>query len=144
MLLQLPHLVLPELRPLVRAMKDDLIDKQLVAALLAKYYETGRRTEVLSVLASMLDCTEAQKRQLGLHVDGAFTPEVSNWSRSLRPCNDIERNLYAKGSLVAVTCVGVTGVGVALLCWRHYRDCPQASQKLSDMWVDFLIKEADV
>ena len=46
--------------------RETSIDKRLAASVLAKYFERGRSEEVLSVLASMLECTRAEQQALGL------------------------------------------------------------------------------
>ena len=44
------------------AQQVDSIDKQLVSQLLVKYFEGSRKSEPLGVLASMLGCSEGQRR----------------------------------------------------------------------------------
>jgi hypothetical protein len=46
--------------------EESLIDKRLVASVLVKYFEVGSSREVLTVLASMLACTDEEQRALGL------------------------------------------------------------------------------
>ena len=46
--------------------EDSAIDKRLVASILAKYFEREQSDEVLTVLASMLACTEAEQQVMGL------------------------------------------------------------------------------
>ena len=76
------------------AQQVDSIDKQLVLQLLVKYFEGSRKSEPLVVLASMLGCSEGQRRILGL-------PSRADAGTQL------------------------------------------ANQKLSDMWADWLMAEAE-
>ena len=67
------------LQTLLRAAKatrseDASIDKQLVASMLAKYFERGSDADVLAVIASMLGCTHEEQRAFGLLPHGASKP----------------------------------------------------------------------
>ncbi|XP_023639487.1 golgin candidate 4 isoform X1 [Capsella rubella] len=107
---------------------DFLVDRRIVIKLLATYFQRNHSREVLDLMVRMLGFSEEDKQRIGLAQQGAAGKGV------------VRGVLGLPGRLVGGILGGGGGGGGSA---ESHPNIASDNQSFADMWVDFLLKDAE-